>query len=268
MSEPQRIDWDDEQDSGDELVLPSWIDAAIAKSGREESGAAFHVVESPKPAPAPETEEEDFETLIEVPAIEELTEDPDFEVFTDDRAIEEYPDAPDEAPDPNQSLDAVESIEILEPSEFADPVEYAEPDETPAPESDIESLTEEAVEPFTDDEAEMFPNFLDQRSSLEIAAQPDAPVAPSHHAEYGAIGSEVEGLLSGEQLGLEGQPASASDALHGEGIATPEESATATPELPRGRRLDEGWAPWLLAAVFFAGAAIVLAILIWFRPAR
>jgi len=195
MNEPEGTGSDKERRPGEGIKLPSWIDAAIART-QEEVDADDAAREAETRARAAE-----FEALAD-DAVEPMTEEP--------------------------------------------------PRDYPHPEPDAPT--------------EPFPSFLDRRGSMQYEAE--------RIADEEKIAADARAFAREESKPADRafpQPVDDFEAQRAEIVsqALAEDRRPATepiplPVAPPRRRAPSG--PWLMAAVFFAAAALVLAVLIWLRP--
>ena len=201
MNEPEGTGPDRDRDRHEDIVLPSWIDAAISRNQEE-----------------PVESESELPSALPEDAVEAMSEDPQADEPWEREAS--TPRGPTAANEPFPAfLDRRSSMEYEtgriaeEPRELEASAEAAEPMEPIAE-------TSSPPPPRTD--------FLAGRAQDESAAQRDP-------ALYEARSEEKPGS---EPIPL--------------------------PVAPPRRRAPSG--PWLVAALFFAAAAVVLGILIWLRP--
>ena len=212
MSQPEGTG--SRQDDED-VVLPSWIDAAIAKS--KDPDAPDDVAPSPT-----EVAESEFDEAVAAPP--EIGEP----------AAEPYDDAPDAADDDGGLI--------------AD--------------DDFERVPTALGSPAASPSDEFFPSFLDRQRPV---------VAETSLSEREAVPHEpatTRASLGDERLAIdafeEKRAAIVSEALaDSPASSVPRTEPVPLPTAPRRRG---GASPWLMAAIFFAAAAIVLAVLIWLRP--
>jgi len=216
-----------ERDSEEDIVLPSWIDAAISRTRERGEPLESHMA-----SPLPEE------------AVEPMADEP----VADEPPTEEWP---------------------------------------------------RQVVPLEQPSTEPFPTFLDRRDSMAYETEriADAPADASQYSEadeYAETGEYTQGEPVAEQslwppAGTESahaqqpqlnQPpedflrrritqefeaqraAIVTEAMASDPVANSE--PIPLPVVPPRRRAPSG--PWLMAALFFAAAALVLAVLIWLRP--
>jgi hypothetical protein len=192
-----------ERDSGEDIVLPSWIDAAISRTRSE--GEPL----------------ESYQESLPEEAVEPMADEP---------PTEEYPRPltplvpPSTEPFPT-FLDRRDSM-AYETERIADEPSAHEPVSDEAP---TEVFTPELVEEYQQQLAPAPQDFLARRLSQDFDAQREAIVTEA---------MSEDPVARSEPIPL--------------------------PVAPPRRRAPSG--PWLMAALFFAAAALVLAILIWLRP--
>jgi hypothetical protein len=150
-------------------------------------------------------------------------------------------------------------------------------EDAPAPEDEWvdpahpESPTEESVRPVIHpDSSEQFPSFLDRRGSMAYETERIVQEQPAHE-DPAPEPFELESNRDAPPDFLAGRARDEFDAQREEIVAQAlADDATAhteqipLPVAPPRKRTPSG--PWLMAAIFFAAAAIVLAVLIWLKP--
>jgi hypothetical protein len=218
MSQPEGTGSERERDQGEDIVLPSWIDAAISRT--RDGSEPLESQASPLP-------EDAVEPMAEPPA----------ELLPEELPTQEYPraviplthptESPSEEPFPS-FLDRRGSMEYETERIADDPSEYPTA-EMPreaflSPPTELEPLQEQPPQPPPAPE-----DFLRRRVTADFEAQRAAIVSEAMAADPAPLGEPIP-----------------------------------LPVAPSRRPMAS--APWLMAALFFAAAAIVLAILIWLRP--
>src|SRR5262245_43077376 len=224
MSHPDGTGSEREREPDEDIVLPSWIDAAISRT-REQG----EPLESYQAEPLPEH-------AVEPMADEPVPDDAPTEEY---RLEEEYPrqvvpfEQPSSEPFPSfldrRDSMAYETERIVDIP--ADAIESAEPaaEESLWPPPATEPMNE-AQPALSQPAADQLPeNFLRRRVAEQFEAQRAASVTE-------AMGED---------------PSMGSDQIP-------------VPDVPPRHRAPSG--PWLMAALFFTAAALVLAVLIWLRP--
>ena len=227
------------RDPDEGVVLPSWIDAAIAKTRADEPPP-----EAGEPAYQDETTPPYVEAYVPRaarPEVTEVTSDP-----WDQPSEEEYEDA-------------------AEGGDLQDEVVY----EQGAEADEITSGDEGPGDPYESPRPslEPFPSFLERRTPRfsEIAPEPEPapmPETPPMAASSRPLFDEFEekrAAIVSEALREPVEPVEPVEALPASRL-----EPIPLPVAPARRRAPSG--PWLMAAIFFAAAAIVLAVLIWLRP--
>jgi hypothetical protein len=206
MIDPEGTGSPEDEGFEEDIALPSWIDAAIAKSqSRPVSESGY--------APLPPEEHE------ESPAEGEAESSGDFQPLHGNEWLAEH----------EQSM-------VEEPAAEEPAIAENAPLEIPLPTRSTES----------------FPSFLSQSNLAPDLSSVEEPMGESEEDLLGDSWTEYEDEDSPVFVQHE-RPAT---------IPMPE--PIPIPEAPARRRGLMG--PWLIAAIFFAVAAMVLAVLIWLKP--
>lgn len=238
------------RDRDEGIVLPSWIDQAIAKTGGSDTSPEVaepayqdDPVDSPDyvDEPAPRTREP-LELEATADSLEADT-DERVEEYADESTYAAYETLPDEATD---AAEGSRDDEELNPDEA---YESPRPSIEPFP-SFLDRRTPQFSEPVAEAETEPTPSALTER--LRMAAAPSRVTYDDFEEKRAAIVSEALA-----------EPIDPVDPVESLPVA-PRSEAIPLPIAPPRRRAPTG--PWLMAAIFFAAAAIVLAVLIWLRP--
>jgi hypothetical protein len=208
MNEPEGTGSHEAEGAEEGIALPSWIDAAIAKSQGDD-----------------------------VPA--ELSQPPD-ELADLDQQPSLYHDTAEAPPD----LQLLGGHEWMAEQQRAMDAEDLPPEPTAIEEAVIEH-------PPAAESNEPFPSFLGRTDALarETAIEPVSPDPDS-------VELEAWTEFDGEDPSMFVQ--------HPRPETIPMPEPVPLPEAPTRHRGIAG--PWLMAALFFAAAALVLAVLIWLRP--
>ena len=207
----------------DDIVLPSWIDAAITRSrGKDEPLESYESAEAlPEDAVEPMPDEVPFDEQPTAeyprPALTPPSSE-QFPAFLDRRgSMEHENERVANEPDWGAS-DTDQTQEMYRPTDTDQTQEMLRPEfEELVPQAQPEERQPNAVD------------FLQRRVAEEFDSK-RASILSEAMAEASVPGSEAVPL----------------------------------PVVPPRRRAPSG--PWLMAALFFAAAALVLAVLIWLRP--
>ena len=279
MSEPQRTGPTDSDEPDEGIVLPFWIDAAISRTQGDATASPFAASTEPaapkiEPAVPPDDAVEpmsDGSTSREhePPTIEYEPATEEYEAATEEYepSTEGYEQAPTSmpAPEPFPSfLDRRSSMEY-ESERMSQPTLRAR--EAPA-EPDYAN---EGYAPQHEGYEAGQQEYDAPQKGYESAQQGFDPAQPGYasasqdyqpaHDAYGSPRETDEKISFGD---FDAQRAAIiTQALAGDAGAEHHEPVP-LPVAPKRRRTASG--PWLMAALFFAAAALVLAVLIWLRP--
>ena len=208
-----------ERERDDDIVLPSWIDAAITRSRGEDEPLESDASAEPLPEDAvePMPDEVPFD---EQPTAEYPRPVEPFPTFLDRRGSMEHANER-VANEPDWGASDTDQTQ-----EMYRPADTDQTQEMVRPESGIEELVPQSPP------QERQPNAVDflQRRVAEEFDTKRASIVSEAMTEDPVPGSEPIPL----------------------------------PVVPPRHRAPSG--PWLMAALFFAAAALVLAVLIWLRP--
>lgn len=229
MIDPEGTGSPEDEGFEEDIALPSWIDAAIAKSRK----TPVRVEGFDLPAEPLDTPEEKAPAYD--PGVEAEAGSGEFEPLHGNEWLGEH----------EQSM--VEETTAEEPAGIESAVPEAAAPETAAFERAVFEL------PVHQRPADNVPSFL-TRSNLAPAISPvDVP-----------DGLEDEDLLGDSWTEFQDED-SPVFVQHEKPGTIPMPEPIPIPEAPLRRRGLVG--PWLMAAIFFAAAALVLAVLIWLKPA-
>lgn len=257
MTDHPRREPEDAPEPQGGFSLPSWVDAAIAKS--QDDDAEAPPTESPPAAP---------ESLVQSGYADwaQTSDDPTLEGEAGEVGMPSYESSEFERPAAGEPFTPEAEAEHTPGGE-----QFHEDDAgfDAAPAAFEEDAGFERTSPAAGPD-EPFPSFLGRAASLHQAAEAleasNEPPQPAPFVRHDSPLAFAEEPATQEYDEFDQQRAE----IVTQALAEPSPERPERPEpiplpvAPPRRRGPAG--PWLMAALFFAAAALVLAVLMWLRP--